>query len=218
MKSLSRTWIAMSVCLLVLSIGCAGKGSEDQAAAGGEASSGGRGFFASARYPVPANTAVQVRLNTGVTSDSAAVGQVVQGDVVADVVSGGHVVIPAGSQVTGSVTAVKPAKRFGGQAMVAIGFDTVTLPGGERVQVEGGVSAYAKKETAKDTGTIVGSTVGGAILGKVLGKDTKHAVAGAAVGGGVGTAIASRKGDEAHLPAGTSTTVQTRRALELPAL
>src|SRR5262249_29475454 len=103
-------------------------------------------------------------------------------------------------------------------AMIAIGFNSVTLSSGEKVPVEGGMSAYAKKETAKDTGTIVGSTVGGAILGKVLGKDTKHAVAGAAVGGGVGTAIASRKGDEAHLPAGASTTVQTRRALELPAV
>ncbi|MGH9869560.1 MAG: hypothetical protein ACREAA_15510 [Candidatus Polarisedimenticolia bacterium] len=106
------------------------------------------------------------------------------------------------------MTAVKPAKRFGGQAMVAVAFDTVALPGGGTVPVEGGMAAYADSQKAKDAG---------AILGKVIGHDTKDAVAGAVVGGGVGTAIASRKGDDASLPAGTSARVQTRRALELPA-
>lgn len=216
MKNLSRTWTVMSLCLLMLTIGCAGAGSsEDQASGSGSA---GGGLFSSARYSLPANSVVQVRLSTSVTSGTAALGQPVHGDVVTDVVTDGHVVIPAGSKVTGSVTAVKPAKRFGGQAMVAVGFDSVTLPNGDTIPVEGSMSSYAKSQKARDTGAIVGGTVGGAILGKVIGKDTKDAVAGAVVGGGVGTAIASKKGDEAYLPAGTSARVQTRRALELPAV
>jgi len=215
MKNLSRTWTVMSLCLLVLSIGCAGVGSNEDQASGEPARSG---LLAPARYSLPANSVVQVRLSTSVASDSATLGQPIRGDVVADVIAGGHVVIPAGSQVAGTVTAVKPAKRFGGQAMVAVGFDSVTLPNGDTVPVEGGMAAYADKQKAKDAGAIVGGTVGGAILGKVIGKDTQGAVTGAVIGGGVGTAIASRKGDEANLPAGTSARVQTRRALELPAV
>ena len=202
MKKLSWMSSVMIVCLLALSAGC----------------SAGAGMVGQARYSLPANSAVQVRLNTSVTSASASVGQPVQGDVVNDVVADGHVVIPAGSQVTGSVTAVKPAKHFGGQAMIAVGFSSVTLPDGDTLPVEGRMAAYAKKDTAKDTGTIVGSTVGGAVLGRIIGKDTKGAVTGAVVGGGAGTAIASRKGDEASLQAGASTTVKTRNAVDLPAV
>lgn len=215
MKNLSSKWIVMSLCLLLVSIGCTGVGSKEDQVSGEPARSG---FFAPALYPLPANTVVQVSLSTSVASDSATLGQPIRGDVLADVVAGGHIVIPSGSQVAGTVTAVKPAKRFGGQAMVAVGFDSVTLPNGDTVPIEGGMTAYADKQKAKDTGAIVGGTVGGAILGKVIGKDTKGAVTGAVVGGGVGTAIASRKGPEANLPAGTRVKVQTRRALELPSV
>jgi hypothetical protein len=200
MRNLCKTLSVMILGMLALSAGC----------------SVGSKFVEPAHYNLPASSEMQVRLNTSVTSASASVGQPVQGDVVNDVVADGHVVIPAGSQVTGSVTAVKPAKHFGGQAMIAVGFSSVTLPDGGTVPVEGHMAAYAKKDTAKDTGTIVGSTVGGAVLGRIIGKDTKGAVAGAVVGGGAGTAIASRKGDEAHLPAGTNAKVHTTRALDLP--
>lgn len=200
MQNSVRILSVLMMCLLALSAGCG---------VGGK-------LVEPAHYSLPANSVMQVRLITSVTSGNASVGQVVQGEVVNDIVAGGHVVIPAGSQVTGSVTAVRPAKHFGGQAMVAVGFDTVALPGGDAVAVAGSMAAYANKQVGKDTGTIVGGTVGGALLGKLIGRDTRGAVTGAVVGGGVGTAIASRKGDEAHLPAGTSARVHTTRALDLP--
>ncbi len=213
MKNLLRSTV-MVLCLCVLSMGCAGVGTEGDAAASNESQEAD--FFGSESYTLPANTPVQVRLQTNIVGDTANVEQAIKGEVISDVVVNGHVLIPAGTLVNGTVTAVKPAKRFGGQAMVAVGFDSVTLPSGDSVPVEGSMAAYAHKETAKDTGTIIGGTVGGAILGRVIGNDSKDAVAGAVIGGGIGTAIASRKGDEAHLPAGTTTTVQTTRALELP--
>jgi hypothetical protein len=200
MKNLCKPLSVMILGMLALSAGC----------------SVGNKLIEPARYSLPASSAMQVRLVTSVTSDSASVGQPVSGQVVNDIATAGHVVIPAGSQVTGTVTAVRPAKRFGGQAMVAVDFDTVSTPSGEMVAVEGSMAAYADKQKAKDTGAIVGGTLGGALLGRVIGKDTKGAVAGAVVGGGVGTAIASRKGDEAHLPSGTSGKVRTTRALDLP--
>jgi hypothetical protein len=223
MKNSSRTCIAMtlsvSLGLMVLTAGCSAGGADVAAGNGnGRGNESRAGFFGRTAHSLPADSVVPVRLNTGLTSGSAALGQEVRAQVAADVMADGQILIPAGSEVTGTVTAVKPAKRFGGQAMVAVGFDSVVLPNGDKLPVTGGMAAYADKQTAKDTGTIVGSTVGGALLGKVLGKDTKHAVAGAVVGGGVGTAVASRKGDEAHLPAGTSTTLRTSRAASLPAV
>jgi type IV secretory pathway VirB10-like protein len=200
MKNLCKTWSVMILGMLALSAGC----------------SVGSKLVEPARYTLPASSVMQVRLVTSVTSDSASVGQPVSGEVVSDIATAGHVVIPTGSQVTGTVTAVRPAKRFGGQAMVSVNFDTVSTPSGDTVAVEGSMAAYADKTKGKDTGAIVGGTLGGALLGRVIGKDTKGAVAGAVVGGGVGTAIASRKGDEAHLPAGTSAKVRTTRALDLP--
>ena len=216
MKTLTWNCSVSILCALLLSVGCSGGGASSTTEPGAQTAQSG--LFEPARYSLPANSAVLVRLNTGVVSSDATVGQAVRGDVMADVMSGGHVLIPAGSEVRGSVTTVKPAKHFGGQAMVAVGFDSVILPNGEKVPVSGGMSAYAKSQKARDTGAIVGGTLGGAVLGRVIGKDTKGAVTGAVVGGGVGTAVASKKGDEAHLPAGTSTRVQTRQSLVLPAV
>jgi hypothetical protein len=151
-----------------------------------------------------------------VVSDTAAAGQTVTGRVATNVMVDGSTLVPAGARVQGSVSEVKPAKRFGGQAMVSVKFTSVSLSDGTTVPVEGGLAAYAKKDTAKDAGTIVGGTVGGAVLGKIIGKDDKDAAVGAVVGGGIATAIASRRGDEAYLPAGTDTTVQTTQRVDVP--
>ncbi len=214
MKTAFKIESMITMGVLMLSIGCSGVGSTQGTATNEPASNDG--YFASSTHTLPANTLVPIRLQTTVSSDTATVGQPVQGEVTADVVADGAVLIPAGTRVQGTVSGVKPAKRFGGQAMVAVAFNSVKLANGDTVPVEGGMAAYAKKETGKDTGAIVGGAVGGAILGKIIGKDTKGAVEGAVIGGGIGTAIASRKGDDALLPAGTSAKVQTTSARELP--
>lgn len=213
MKSLLGKVFAASLSIALLASGCGGVGSEEGVAS--------RDFSLGSllppdRHSLPANTEVIVRLQSAIVSSTASVGQPVTGMVEHDVTMDGIVLIPQGSHVSGTVTAVKPAKKFGGQAMVAIGFDSVRLPSGESVPVEGGVAAYADKETAKDTGAIIGGTVGGAILGRIIGKDTKGTVTGAVIGGGIGTAVASRKGDEAYLPAGSSLTIRTTQVEELP--
>ncbi len=168
------------------------------------------------RASLPEGTSFTVKLDSDVVSDTATQGQTVTGRVASNVVVDGSTLIPAGTRVKGTVTEVKPAKRFGGQAMVAVSFTSVTLANGTTIPVEGGLAAYAKKDTAKDAGTIAGGTVGGAVLGKIIGKDDKDAAVGAIVGGGIATAIASRKGDEAFLPAGTDTTVQTTSQVQVP--
>jgi hypothetical protein len=168
----------------------------------------------SGRRELPAGTSIRVRLAQDVDSGSASVGDNVDATVADPVSVDGAVVVPAGARVSGEVDAVQSAKHFGGQAMISVRFTSVEAQGAD-VEVSGSMSSSEKSQKGKDTAVIAGSAAGGAILGKVLGGDTKDAVAGAVVGGGIGTAVASRKGDEALLPAGTTTTVTTVRTEDI---
>ena len=49
-----------------------------------------------------------------------------------------------------------------------------------------------------------GSAAGGALLGQILGHDTKSTAAGAAIGGAIAAGVlASKKGEDVEVPAGT---------------
>ena len=156
-----------------------------------------------------AGSEMEVMLVSEAASDTSMAGDAVDGRLVSAVNLNGRTVIPAGAIVQGVIAEVKSAKRFGGQAMVSINWTSVTLPRGGTLAVEGNLAAYAKSEKGKDTAKIAGGAAAGAILGKWLGGDSKDAAVGAAVGGGIGTAVASKRGDEAILPAETTSTVHT---------
>lgn len=157
----------------------------------------------------------EVMLLEELSSDVALAGDAVAGRVVNPVRADGRIVIPAGAEVSGVVAEAKSAKRFGGQAVVVVAWNSVALPGGGSLAVEGQLIAEAKGTTKKDTAIITGSTAGGALLGKVLGGDSKDAAIGAVLGGGIGTAVASKRGDEAILLAETTGTVVTLAPAEL---
>jgi hypothetical protein len=166
---------------------------------------------------LPAGSEVEVAVIYDLASDAAQVGDPVEGRVTRSVMVGNTLVIPASAPAMGEVTQVKSAKRFGGQAMVEVAWQSVTLPSGRRIAVEGTLAAYAKSETGKDTAKIAGGAAAGAILGKVLGGDSKDAAVGAAVGGGIGTAVASKKGQEALLPAESAGNAVTLTQIVVPA-
>ncbi|MFQ5669324.1 MAG: hypothetical protein ACE5HD_02250 [Acidobacteriota bacterium] len=166
-------------------------------------------------YTLASGTEFTVSLDQELSSEIVSPGQQVIGRVESPVKVRGKIVIPAGTQVLGTVEEVKPAKRFGGQAMLSVRYTAVVMPSGNKVEVDGLLSTYARKETKKDAGIIAGAAAGGAILGKVLGDGGKDTRMGAAIGGGIGTAVASKKGEEAYLPAGSETTVITLREARL---
>jgi len=158
---------------------------------------------------LPAGREMEVMLVDEAASDISLLGDAVAGRLVNAVEVNGRTVIPAGAPVQGTISEVKSAKRFGGQAMVSVTWTSVTLPRGGTLAVEGSLAAYAKKETGKDTAKIAGGAAAGALLGKLLGGSSKDAAAGAVVGGGIGTAVASKRGEEAILPAETTGMVHT---------
>jgi hypothetical protein len=225
-RTLSIT--AASTCALAL-LACAPRPAGEETSSGGRASlaegregdraerrdGGGFSLFErTERRDLPEGTSVTVRLTDSVESGTASVGQDVSGVVASSVSADGRVVIPDGSRVKGEVAEVRSAKRFGGQAMIAVEFREIEVAGGADVPVSGRIEAYGKKQTGKDTATIAGSAAGGAILGEIL--DDKP-VEGAIVGGGIGTAVASRRGDEAELNAGREVVVHTTSGVRLQA-
>jgi hypothetical protein len=175
--------------------------------------------------PEPEPRAVHLRLEQGtelhlslrdaLSSETSAPGDPVVAVLDQDVLAGGDVALPAGSEVRGSVSEVVAQKKIGGQARLALRFDKVRTPGGYEVGIDSSTEIVGKAQKKKDAATIGGATAGGAILGRVLSKDskTKGTVLGAAVGAAVGTAVAAKNaGDPVELEAGAPLTV----ALAIP--
>ena len=215
-----RTALSTSLAaLLVLALaGCRQapqSGNREQAGGTSTGKESRDGGFFTPKKELAAGTAFSARLDESVSSETASVGDRVTASVVNDVTTDGSVVIHAGAKATGRVSEVKPAKHFGGQAMVSVTFDSVDVSGLKGLPIEGSLSSHANKSTGTDTATIAGSTVGGAVLGKVIGGDDKDAAVGAVVGGGIGTAVASRKSEEAVIEAGTIVSVRTTSSAKL---
>jgi hypothetical protein len=222
------TIAALGAASLAAALACTPRAADDRADAApgaaraeradgrsGDRDGGGFSLFErTTKHELPEGTNIPVRLTTSVDSETASVGTNVEGTVTSNVSAAGHVVVPSGSRVKGEVSEVKSAKRFGGQAMIAVTFTEVETPDGDDIPVTGRIEDFGKKQVGKDTATIAGSAVGGAILGEIL--DDKP-VEGAIVGGGIGTAVASRKGQEAVIPAGAEVTVRTTSNVRLQA-
>ncbi len=156
------------------------------------------------RLTVPAFTQVDVEFVDALSSESSQVGDSFTARLAQDVVVEGQVAIPAGSVVSGQVVEVVPTKKIGGQARLALQFNTLRLPSGDTSPFHASFAGEGKKQTTKDAATIGGSAAGGALLGRVLSKDRKRGTAvGAVVGAAVGTAVAAgNEGDPVNIDAG----------------
>lgn len=164
---------------------------------------------------IPAATPIEVELRDTLSSEVNLAGDPVRATLIRDVLQDGLVVIPAGSDLFGTVIDAVPQKKFGGQARLALEFDRIELASGESVAVRTGLDLAGKKQKKKDAATIGGATAGGAVLGRVLGGDdkTKSTVIGAVLGGAIGTAVAAEnRGDPVVLDSGTTLELE----LEVP--
>lgn len=148
---------------------------------------------------VPVGTVLEVRLQSTVTSATARVEDTFDATTVGDVTGAGKVVVPAGSLVRGTVTAVERAGRADRTGSVTLFFDRITVKGRVhpmRATVVGKVEAGVGKEAGKVSG---GAAVG-AIVGAIIGGGQ-----GAAIGAiaGAGGTIAATKGTDVRVPAGS---------------
>lgn len=158
---------------------------------------------------VPADAVIGLRLNSGVSSETARVEDRVEARVTRDVRSDGMVVIPAGSRVLGSVSVVERGGKMKERARLGVRFHTLVLADGTEVALQT-ETVYREGESPSNASAakVGGGAIGGAILGAILGGG-KGAAIGAGVGAGAGTAAVMAGGRRpAQFQAGSPLTVK----------
>ncbi len=157
---------------------------------------------------VPAGTAITITVSTPISSETAQVGDTWSGVVKDNVVVGDKTVIPSGSTVSGTVSAVKSAAK-GDRAMLDLAIGSMTVEGAGYQAHATTQAIEAGSTRARNLGAIAGGAGAGALIGGAIG-GKKGAVIGGLLGGaGAGTAVAKSKGYQVVLKEGTELTFST---------
>jgi hypothetical protein len=173
---------------------------------------------ASAPAPAPAasaglkaGTALTASTTSEIRSNKNKVGDTVTATVESDIKdNSGRVVIPAGSEVVLTVTAIKESENKSDKTGTLTLKPTSVSINGESYPVVASISHVdtkleGRKTSAGDIAKPAAGAAVGAVVGRVLGGSTKGAVIGGVIGGAVGTQRAVETKDrDVVLPAGTT--------------
>ena len=164
---------------------------------------------------VPAGTKIPVVTDQSVSSKTAKIGQSISGTVSQNVMSGGTVVIPKGSEVKLTVSSVQASGRLSTPAKLYLRLRTVTVGGKTYTIATSSAGRTLGGKGKRDAGFIGGGAAGGAIIGALAGGG-KGAAIGAAAGAGAGTAGAAATGKkDIEFPAETRLGFTTRAAVTI---
>jgi type IV secretion system protein VirB10 len=155
-------------------------------------------------YRIDAGTKVPLSLLNSVSTKHSIAGERIYLETVFPILAGGRIVIPPGSYVAGTVTAVKKPGRVKGRGELYVRFDSLTLPNGVTRDFRARLSASdasAAGELDRDEGMIRSEgnkagdarTVGeaaatGASVGVIAGGAAGHYGLGAGIGAAAGAA------------------------------
>jgi len=180
---------------------------------------------------IPKGAHVLLSLVNSVSTRTAREGDYVYMHTSTPIVSGGAVVVPVGSYVTGVVTHSKRSGRVTGRAELSIRIETLTLASGKVVKMTPTMSSVdsegsdqkvvGKENEIKQGGTKgtdaarIATTAGtGAAIGGLADRSWKGAGIGAGAGAGVGLAtVLLTRGREVDLHRGTTIDVVFDRAV-----
>jgi hypothetical protein len=181
--------------------------------------------------PVPAGTALMVKLETTLATFSNKPGDPFHGRLTQAVVINGNTVIPAGATVEGRVTKVAEPRRIAGKPTIGILAEALVLPTGERLFLDASLvdtnigegtdvnqegefkgSGHDRRDQL-ETG---GGTLGGMLVGGLVGGPPGILIGGV-IGAGSTSAHWLSKHRSATLPAGTELTLELNRPLALNA-
>jgi hypothetical protein len=164
------------------------------------------------RLEIPSGTEVDVRLTTGLTSDTAQPEDRVEATTLIDLYNGNQLLVPAGSTLTGWVTSVDRASRTDRKGSLTVEFNRLRV-NGRTYDTRAYVTQALESEGIKgEAGRIGAGSAVGAIIGGILG-GVKGAIAGILIGGG--GVIAATEGKDVHLPEGTVLRVRFDSAVPL---
>jgi len=184
---------------------------------------------AQASSPVPAGTALMVKLETTLATFSNKAGDPFQARLTQAVVLNGKTVIPAGAVVEGRVTKVAEPRRIAGKPTIGILPEALILPTGARffldatlVDTNAGEGTDVNQEgqfkgsghDRRDQLETGGGTAGGMLVGGLIGGPP-----GILIGGAVGATSTGvhwlSKHRSATLRAGTELTLELNRPLAM---
>jgi len=158
---------------------------------------------------IPAGTVLPVDLETSVGSDISRVEQPVQGRLRHAITINGAQVLPAGTAVSGYVTAARRPGKVKGRGYIAMRFTQLDTPGAGTTKISTAtVSRMAPATKEKDALEIVAPAAAGAVIGRVVcGKS--GAAKGTVIGGAAGTGyVLSTRGKEVRLGKGADLAVK----------
>ncbi len=179
--------------------------------------------------PVPAGTALMVKLQTTLATFSNKPGDLFQGQLIQPVVVDGRTVIPAGTMLEGRVAKVTEPRRITGRPTIKIVPETLVLAGGERLAVDATlVDTNAGRDTdvnqegefkgpghdRRDKMEAGGGAAGGMLIGGLVGGPAGILVGGVVGAGSTGAHWLS-KHRSATLPSGTTLTIELNRPLTI---
>ena len=160
-----------------------------------------------------------IAANDTISSRTSKVGETFTAHVVDDVKNAaGQVVIPRGSTLNGTITAVKPAPNPKTPGTLTLSVTSVTV-GGNTYPIEAAVDSIetihkGRGVTTGDAAKVGAGAAAGAILGRVIGGNSKGTVIGGVVGGIAGAGVASStKDSDIVLPAGAHIIVRLTKEL-----
>ena len=155
---------------------------------------------------VAPGTRILLSMINSVSTKQATVGDRIYLETAFPVLANGHIVVPQGSRVTGTITEVKRPGRVKGRGELQVRFDSLTLPNGVSRDFRADLGAIdarddqkLKREDSKisgagdksgDLGKVVGATTAGTVIGTGVGAAAGNVARGAGVGGAAGAATA----------------------------
>ena len=190
-----------------------------------------------AQVEVVSGTHIPLVLHNAISTRSAKPGDPVYFETIFPVMVDGHVVIPAGSYVSGEITESKRPGRIKGRGELMMKLTEMILPngymvnlnampsgagtgGGERVNNEGQIVGDSDKTS--DVGTVIRSTEAGTGIGAGVGAAAGNIGKGVGIGAGIGAvaglgAVLLTRGPDAELPRGSTLEAVIERPIFLEA-
>jgi len=141
---------------------------------------------------VMAGAPLQIRVSQGMDGKHTQVGTTFNGILMNDVMAGGAIALPRGSEIEGVVVDAKAAGGLTGSGALALQLTTISI-GGQQYPLQ---SAVWGVNGPSKTGRTVNNTVGLGLLGAVIG---------GVAGGGVGAGVGAVAGGTAGLAASAAT-------------